>query len=278
MMGKKVSIDAGTPAGVFSEADLDDPLASRRYRLRPPRHLGGKWARRLADAFESFVASRSIHKDVAVYKNEIFPWATQVEARWQGIREELDALMSQREAMPSFQDILPKAGAITQDSRWKTFFLTAPGMDCRKNREQCPKTMAALAEIPAVQTAFFSILSPRKHLPAHRGAFNGVLRYHLGLIVPKPAEQCRIRIGAKTFTWQEGKSLIFDDTYNHEVWNDTDHYRAVLFVDFMRPMRPPHDRWMKALLKAVARTPWLKEAGGKQKQWEKKFYQQNRRK
>ena len=261
-----------------SKIDMDHSLASRRYRREPPRHFGVQLIRKLADAFESFVASRSIHKDVAVYENNLFPWAARVESQWRGIREELNALMSRREAMPNFQEILPKAGSITQDSRWKTFFLLAPGMDCKKNRRQCPKTVAALSEIPEVQTAFFSILSPGKHLPAHRGAFNGVLRYHLALMVPKPAEQCRIRIGAKTFTWREGKSLIFDDTYNHEVWNDTDHYRVVLFVDFMRPMRSPHDRWMKALLKATARTPWLKEAGGKQKLWEKKFYQQSRRK
>ncbi|MCS1406914.1 MAG: hypothetical protein M2R45_00070 [Verrucomicrobia subdivision 3 bacterium] len=262
------------PAG--PEIGLDNPLASRRYRLKPPQHIGVRLSRKLADAVEWFVASRSIHEDVAVYENEIFPWAAKVEAQWCGIREELDVLMSRREAMPNFHEILAEAGTITQDNQWKTFFLIGPGMDCQKSQEQCPKTMAALAEIPETQTAFFSILSPRKHIPAHRGAFNGVLRYHLGLIVPEPAEQCRIRIGTKMCTWREGESLIFDDTYNHEVWNDTDGCRVVLFVDFIRPMRSPHDRWVKALLRLAARTPWLKDADGKQKQWEKKFYQQSR--
>ena len=255
------------------EVDFDNPLASRRYRLKPPRHFGIRLSRALADRLESFVASRSTHPDVAVYDNATFPWAKRVEQNWRGIRAELDVLMERRESMPSFHEILAEAGTITQDNQWKTFFLLGPGLDCRKNQEQCPKTMQALKEIPDIQTAFFSILSPHKHIPAHRGAFNGVLRYHLGLQVPQPREDCRIRIGTQTCSWQEGKSLIFDDTYNHEVWNDTDGYRVVLFVDFIRPMRSPHDHWVKTLIKLASYTPWFKEADGKQKKWEKKFYQ-----
>ncbi len=248
-------------------------MASRQFRLKPPRHIGVKLSRKIGDSLESAVARRSIHPDRAVYANETFPWAQEVESQWRGIREELDVLMARREAMPSFHEILAEAGSITTDSQWKTFFLMGLGMDCSENQAQCPKTMKALESIPGIQTAFFSILSPQKHIPAHRGAFNGVLRYHLGLQVPEPREQCRIRIGTQICHWEEGKSLIFDDTYNHEVWNDTDGYRVVLFVDFVRPMRPPYDRWLKTLLKWAARTPWLKEADDKQKTWAKRFYQ-----
>jgi len=84
-----------------------------------------------------------------------------------------------------------------------------------------------------MKTAFFSILSPDKHIPAHKGPFNGVLRYHLELIIPEPKEKCRIRVHDQFNEWDEGKSLIFDDTYEHEVCNDTDGFRVVLFVDFI---------------------------------------------
>ncbi len=258
--------------------DFDNPLASRRHRLKAPRHLGVRLGRSLGNAIESFVAARSVHPDVAVYDSGTFPWAERVEKNWRAIRAELDVIMARRESMPSFHEILAEAGTITTDNQWKTFFLLGPGMDCRKNQEQCPMTMRALKEIPDIKTAFFSILSPKKHIPAHRGAFNGVLRYHLGLIVPEPKEECRIRIGTQICHWEEGKSLIFDDTYNHEVWNDTEGYRVVLFVDFVRPMRSPHDQWVKGLLSLAARTPWLKEADGKQKKWEKKFYQSDAKK
>lgn len=273
LMSSSIDPNSSQDSQSSAAVDLDNPLASRHYRLKPPRHLGVKFSRWIADSVEAYVASKSVHPDVAVYDNGTFPWAARVEKNWRGIREELDALMERRDSMPSFHEILEQAGTITADNQWKTFFLMLPGMDCRKNQEQCPRTMQALKEIPNIQTAFFSILSPKKHIPAHRGAFNGVLRYHLGLIVPEPREQCRIRIGTQICHWQEGKSLIFDDTYNHEVWNDTDGFRVVLFVDFVRPMRSPHDRWVGALLKLAARTPWLREAGGNQKKWEKKFYQ-----
>ena len=65
------------------------------------------------------------------------------------------------------------------------------------------------------------------------------MRYHLALKVPEPREQCRIRVGDEIVTWEEGRSLIFDDTYEHEVWNDTDDERVVLFLDVVRPLRFP---------------------------------------
>ena len=96
-----------------------------------------------------------------------------------------------------------------------------------------------MREIPGMKTAMFSILSPRKHILDHRGPYKGVLRYHLGLIVPEDAESCRIRVGEDFRHWEEGKSMIFDDTFNHEVWNDTDETRVVLFVDVLRPLPEP---------------------------------------
>lgn len=259
--------------GKSTKVDFANPLSSRRYRLKAPRHWGVKWIYKMADWVESFIASRSLHPDVAVYETEIFQWTKCIEGHWRGIREELDGLMARREAMPSFHEILTKAKTISKDAGWKTFFLMAPGLDCSTNQKQCPQTTKALREIPDIQTAFFSILSPHKRIPPHRGPFNGVLRYHLGLIVPKPRKACGIRIGTQICHWEEGKSLIFDDTYNHEVWNDTESYRVVLFVDFARPMRSPHDWWVKALLRLAGKTPWLKEADVKQKDWEKRFYQ-----
>ena len=95
-------------------------------------------------------------------------------------------------------------------------------------------------------TAMFSILSPRKHILDHRGPYKGVLRYHLGLIVPEDAEACRIRVGEDIRHWEEGESMIFDDTFNHEVWNDTDETRVVLFVDVLRPLPSPESQINRA--------------------------------
>ncbi|HEY4415174.1 MAG TPA: aspartyl/asparaginyl beta-hydroxylase domain-containing protein, partial [Verrucomicrobiae bacterium] len=158
------------------------------------------------------------------------------------------------------------------DNDWKTFFLAGIGMDCSENAARCSETMRLLGKIPGMKTAFFSILSPHKHIPAHRGAFNGLLRFHLGLLVPEPREKVRIRIGNDFRNWTEGKALIFDDTFNHEVWNDTEGYRVVLFVDFTRPLKQPWHWFNEKFLSIGAFAPFLREAGKKQSAWQKKFY------
>src|SRR5215831_14835427 len=94
------------------------------------------------------------------------------------------------------------------------------------------KTWRICQNIPGLITAPFSILDPGKHLPAHRGPYNGVLRLHLGLIVPEPREQLGLRVEGETRRWEEGRALIFDDAYEHEAWNRSDKVRVVLFVDF----------------------------------------------
>lgn len=238
------------------------PARSRRARLRRALHGG----------LEQLVAWFSIPGDRPVFDRRQFPWIEAVEARWPEVRRELDGLMGQREAMPNFQDILREVSSIQKDDQWKTFFVKGVGMDCRENARRCPATMEVLALIPGCTTAFFSILSPGKHIPPHRGAWAGVLRLHLALLVPQPAERCRIRIADELHTWQEGRCLVFDDTYNHQVWNDTDGYRVVLFVDFERPLRWPLAGFNRWLLNLAALAPFLREANARQQAAERRLW------
>ena len=120
-------------------------------------------------------------------------------------------------------------------------------------------------------TAMFSILSPRKHILDHRGPYKGVLRYHLGLIVPAEKEACRIRVGDDIRHWEEGKSLMFDDTFNHEVWNDTDETRVVLFVDVLRPLPFPESLINRMIVKAIGFSPFVLDAKRNQEAWEKRY-------
>jgi beta-hydroxylase len=121
--------------------------------------------------------------------------------------------------------------------------------------------------IPGMKTAMFSILAAGKHIPPHRGPYKGVLRYHLGLIVPQPAEACRIRVGDEVRHWTEGGSLVFDDTYDHEVWNDTGGQRVVLFVDVVRPLTGAAAQLNRALLWLIARSPLVRDARRRQQRW-----------
>jgi aspartyl/asparaginyl beta-hydroxylase (cupin superfamily) len=240
--------------------------------LGPPKTLTGRFGLWLQDKLESFVARVSVHGDPQIYDAKTFPWAAELESDWKKIRAERDAVMLYRDQMPSFQDILKEVETIQTDNDWKTFFLAGIGMDCRENAARCPETTRLLGRIPGMKTAFFSILSPHKHIPAHRGAYNGLLRFHLGLQVPEPREKVRIRIGNDYRSWTEGKALIFDDTFNHEVWNDTEGYRVVLFVDFARPLRQPWHWLNERFLSIGTFAPFLREAGKKQSAWQKKFY------
>jgi beta-hydroxylase len=265
-MSDAPTVSLGAPGAAISN------LCDRKHRLAPPQTFTGRWALALQDSLESFIAKASVNGDPHIYDSQTFPWAAELEADWKKIRAELDAVMVYRDQMPSFQDILKEVSTIQTDNDWKTFFLAGIGMDCRENAQRCPETMRLLGKIPGMKTAFFSILSPHKHIPAHRGAYNGVLRFHLGLLVPQPREKVRIRIGNDFRNWTEGKALIFDDTYNHEVWNDTDGFRVVLFVDFTRPLKQPWHWFNERLLNIGTLAPFLREAGKKQSAWQKKFY------
>jgi aspartyl/asparaginyl beta-hydroxylase (cupin superfamily) len=192
----------------------------------------------------------------AFFDAAAFPWVSKVEAGWKEIRGELDTLLENRAGIPNFQDISEDQKVLTQGDDWKTFFLYAYGHRAPKNCARCPQTDRLLRLIPGMKTAMFSILAPRKHLPEHRGPHKGVLRYHLGLIVPEP-DRCRIRVKDETRHWEEGKSLIFDDSHPHEAWNDSDRHRVVLFVDFVRPLPFPLSIYNRLVIERIARTPFI---------------------
>lgn len=212
--------------------------------------------------------------NLPLYDKATFPWVAELEKDWKKIRAELDQVMLRRDDLPNFHDIMDEVRTITTDNLWKTYFLAGYGLESEQNSKRCPETTELLKKIPGMKTAFFSILAPKKHIPAHRGPYNGVLRYHMGLIVPEPKERCRIRIEDQITHWDEGDSIIFDDTFEHEVWNDTDGFRAVLFVDFVRPVMFPFNMLNEFLINAASFAPLIKEAEQRHKKWEKEFYKQ----
>ena len=231
---------------------------------------------RLLAPVERWIGRRSLVGDATFFPLERFPWVKHVEDNWTVIREELERVLEDHAALPNFQEISKDQVGITDDDRWKTFFLYGYGFKAKLTTEMCPGTAALMEQIPGMKTAMFSILSPRKHILDHRGPYKGVLRYHLGLIVPREAEACRIRVGDDVRHWEEGKSLIFDDTFNHEVWNDTDETRVVLFVDVLRPLPAPESTINKLIVKAIGLSPFVLDAKRNQEAWEQRFLERRR--
>ena len=87
-----------------------------------------------------------------------------------------------------------------------------------------------------------------------------MLRHHLALIIPEPESACGIRVGDQVRHWQQGRSLVFDDTYEHEAWNNTEVDRVVLFLDIIRPLRPQMNWVNQTIIRAVARSPFVRAA------------------
>ncbi len=202
----------------------------------------------------------------------LFPWIDELEREWRTIRSELDRVLERRADLPGFHDIVPEVGTISDDRGWKSFMLAGVGIPCGRNVERCPETWRIVRRIPGLSTAMFSIFEPRKRLPAHRGPYNGVLRLHLGLVVPQANERVAIRVGGETRHWNEGRALVLDDTFEHEAWNDSDELRVVLFVDFVRPLRFPANLVNRLLLALAARSPFVRDGHANQRRWERGFY------
>jgi aspartyl/asparaginyl beta-hydroxylase (cupin superfamily) len=226
---------------------------------------------RILAPIERFIGRRSLVGDAQFFPLERFPWVAHIERNWEAIREELQRVLEDREALPNFQDISKDQVEITDDDSWKTFFLYGYGFEAKLGVEMCPHTAALMRQIPGMTTAMFSILSPRKHILDHRGPYKGVLRYHLGLIVPRDAQACRIRVGEEIRHWEAGHSMVFDDTFNHEVWNDTDETRVVLFVDVLRPLPFPESKINELIVKAIGYSPFIRDAKRNQESWEQRY-------
>jgi aspartyl/asparaginyl beta-hydroxylase (cupin superfamily) len=245
------------------------PSGLRSRTVDVANRLGERFLRWL----DRYFAAHSLVGDRAFFDVDDFPWVRRVEARWPAIRAELDDVLRDVELLPNFQDISTDQRKLTQDDRWKTFFLYGYGFRVDEHLARCPETARALAEIPGLKTAMFSIFAPHKRIPPHGGPYKGVLRYHLALRVPEPAGSCGITVRGETRHWDEGSSLVFDDVWQHEAWNDTDGTRVVLFVDFVRPLRAPAS-WLNALvLKAIAYSPFVQDGKARHKAWEQRLEQ-----
>lgn len=207
-----------------------------------------------------------------IYDNAAFPWTRAIENEWPLIRAELDRVLTRKDELPGFHELASDVSTISRDRGWKTFLLAGYGFKSENNIRLCPETWRICQNIPGLITVMYSILEPGKHLPPHRGPYNGVLRLHLGLIVPEPREQLGIRVENRLYRWREGEAVVFDDAFEHEAWNRTPHTRVVLFVDFRKPLRFPANFVNWLLLHLAMFTPFIREGMDNQKAWEKKFY------
>lgn len=173
-----------------------------------------------------------------------FNWMPEIEAASDDIRNELESLLADPgEALRPYVKMdagVPenKWSDLDQSLDWGACFLWEYGQPNQAVLDRCPKTAAALATLPKAKlpgrapSAFFSILKPNTRIPPHTGVTNTRAIVHLPLIVP---EKCGFRVGGETREWHVGEAFAFDDTIEHEAWNDSDKIRAILIFDVWNP-------------------------------------------
>ena len=176
------------------------------------------------------------------FEREEFTWLEKMEAAAPAIRAELEALLVSETGLVPYvaadSDRPAKRHALLDDPRWSAFHLFRGGAPVPENAVRCPATMAALAEVPMPRVegrapiAMFSVLRAGTHIPPHNGMINTRLICHLPIIVPKG---CRLRVGNEIRPVEPGRMIIFDDSIEHEAWNDGDATRVILLFEIWRP-------------------------------------------
>jgi aspartyl/asparaginyl beta-hydroxylase (cupin superfamily) len=199
---------------------------------------------------------------VPFYDRSLFPWAAELEAKADVIREELKAALANegREFSPYIQlrpgQPVDQWADLNNSSGWSHYSLWRHGRPDEAHLAQCPETRKALeaadmADIGGLcPNAMFSALAPHTEIPPHTGETNARLVVHLPLVVPP---KCTYRVGFEHRTWKEGELLIFDDTIEHTARNDSDELRVVLIFDVWNPLIDKQEREAVRTLAAAAR-------------------------
>lgn len=241
----------------YCAAQTEATITPVREKLGPRIAGLDQTPRRRANAFVDHVlGQRRVYQNVCAglyypflppdefFDDVHFPWFAHLASQTDAIRDELIALLAE----PG-DDLIPYVrmergvsggqwGQLNHNLDWGACFLWEYGTPNTPVLDRCPITAAALAALPGAHipgrapSAFFSMLKPRTRIPPHTGVTNTRAIVHLPLIVPPG---CGFRVGGETREWVEGRPFAFDDTIEHEAWNDSDEMRAVLIFDVWNP-------------------------------------------
>jgi len=192
------------------------------YSTPPLQHLYNWWCQRNSVG----------PQEVFPHLDQYFPRHSSLQDRWKEIRKEAIWLYTHQRTRPIKHDLFFDQIA---DDKWNRFYLKWYGPCLPDARQLCPVTCSLLDRLPEVHLAMFSILNPGAKIRPHHGPFKGCLRYHLGLVTPK-LPSCSIHLDGQPYIWEDGKEILFDDTYHHYVQNNTTQLRIVLFCDVERTM------------------------------------------
>jgi aspartyl/asparaginyl beta-hydroxylase (cupin superfamily) len=245
-----------------------------RDRVAPARDaLPGAAKRRLESFIDTTLRVRKRYRqepveywypglpDIGFYEREEFPWLAELEAATPDIQRELGRILVEDEAGFSpyihYDEHLPldQWRELNKSPRWSAFHFYDKGRAIPERCARAPATMAAVRRLPQAEvplrspTAMFSVLEPRTRIPPHTGIANFRLVVHLPLVLPG---RCGFRVGGETREWRLGEAWVFDDTIEHEAWNESDETRIILICDVWSPRLSPEER--EAISAVIAAT------------------------
>jgi aspartyl/asparaginyl beta-hydroxylase (cupin superfamily) len=241
--------------GALSQAGFDPASSSRRFAQSLDLMLGRKQI--YLQAPTSFYFPELPQRQF--YERGEFPWLAALEAKTAIIRDELLGVLHDDQAFQPYMrstESRPHGtfGNLVDNPDWSACYLIESGAVNARAAARCPRTMEALSDVPLSRapgrtpSVLFSLLRPGTRIQAHTGQINARLICHLPLIVPPG---CGLRVGNEARAWVEGEALIFDDTIEHEAWNDSQALRVVLLFEIWRPELSPDERELVAALLAA---------------------------
>ncbi len=217
--------------------------------------LDGERIKRFKDSLDIFVGRKKRYDSqsmmhhypglptIEFFDREALPWSAAIEAAADDIRNEFLVVLAADQGFEPYINYADDApvdqfAQLNHNPDWTAFHLIKSGKPVPQNAAKCPKTLAALKHAPQpdqpgrTPSAMFSLLKPKTRIPPHTGVSNVRLVSHLALIIP---EHCALRVGNEIRQWVSGKVWAFDDTIEHEAWNNSDQLRVVLIFDIWHP-------------------------------------------
>jgi len=232
------------------------------------RGLAGAKADRFAQSVDVLLGKKSIYRqqphnfyfpglpEAQFYDRDDFDWLKGVEASTDLLRAEFEAVWRDDHGFSPYVEYPPGApvdqwAELNHSLRWSVFHILRSGAEVAGNADRCPNTLAAVQAAPSPElanrspNAMFSLLQPHTRIPPHMGETNVRLVVHIPLIVP---QQTGFRVGNDTRPWRVGEAFVFNDTIEHEAWNDSDQIRVVLIFDIWHPGLSMDERQLVARL------------------------------
>ena len=201
--------------------------------------------------------------EIEFFQRQQFPWLDLLETATEQIASEaLAALANGAAGFKPYINFAPGTpidewGPLNHSPDWSVFSLWHDGEKIPDHMQKCPRTTEVLAQMPLCDVphhapgAYFSVLRPRTRLPPHTGTTNTRSIVHLPLVIPAG---CGFRVGADARTWRKGEAWVFDDSIEHEAWNDSDDTRIILIFDIWNPLLSAAERdLVRALTVGIGR-------------------------